>query len=88
MSDNSNIIDRSFEVFAKAQKAIGAPVPDEVSFVGGFVTLFGVITGRVPIGLDENAPLDKILDAIHKDIHSFGQRIAENQAKQDGRLKS
>ena len=83
MADNSNIIDRSFEVFAKVQKAMGSPVPDEVSFVGGFMTCFGVIVGRVDIGLDQDEPLDKILDAIHKDIAAFGQRVAENQRKQD-----
>ena len=83
LRDNRNIIDKSFEVFDKVQRGMGSPPPDEVSFVGGFMTLFGIITGRVDIGLDQNAPLDKILDNIHKDIAAFGMRIAENQRKQD-----
>lgn len=80
--DNRNILDKSYDVFEGVQKKIGAPAPDEVSFVGGFIACFGILTGRVDIGLDQNAPLDRIMDAIHRDIHSFGQRIAENQKKQ------
>jgi hypothetical protein len=82
--DNSNLLDKSFEVYAKVQRLNGSPVPDEASFVGGFIACFGIITGRVDIGLDDNAPLTQTLDSLHKDIAAFGQRIAENQAKQDG----
>lgn len=83
MTDNRNIIDKAYDVYAGVQKKIGAPVPDEVSFVGGFIACFGIFTGRVDIGLDQNAPLDKIMDAVHKDIAAFGQRILENQQKQN-----
>jgi hypothetical protein len=83
VSEQNNIIDRAYETFAGVQKAIGQPAPDEVSFVGGFIACFGILTGRVDIGLDQDAPMDKIMDAIHKDIHSFGQRIAESQMKQE-----
>lgn len=76
------IIDPAFEVFTKVQRKIGAPSPDEVSFVGGFTACFGIIVGKVDIGLDQNAPLDKILDAIHDDIAAFGRRVWENQQKQ------
>lgn len=82
-TDNKLILDRAYEVFAGVQKKIGAPVPDEASFVGGFTACFGILVGRVDIGLDKNAPLDKIMDAIHKDIHSFAQRVYENQRKQN-----
>jgi len=81
--DNRNIIDKAFEVFDRVQRGMGSPAPDEVSFVGGFMTCFGIMVGRVDIGLDQHAPLDKIMDAIHKDIAAFGLRIAENQRKQD-----
>lgn len=83
MSEQNNIIDRVYETFEKVQKAIGQPAPDEVAFVGGFIACFGILTGRVDIGLDQDAPLDKIMDAIHKDIHSFGVRLAQNQMKQE-----
>lgn len=81
--DNRNIIDKSFEVFDKVQRGMGSPPPDEVSFVGGFMTCFGIMVGRIDIGLDQNAPLTTIMEAIHKDIAAFGMRIAENQRKQD-----
>lgn len=80
--DNRNIIDKAFEVFDRVQRKMGSSPPDEVSFVGGFMTCFGIMTGRVDIGLDQNSPLDKIMDAIHKDIAAFGQRVADNQRKQ------
>jgi hypothetical protein len=82
--DNTNLLDKSYDVYAKVQKRIGAPVPDEASFIGGFIACFGIITGKVDIGLDDNAPLSTILESIHKDIATFGQRIVEAQMKQDG----
>lgn len=81
MADNSNIIDRAYEVFSKVQRSIGAPVPDEADFVGGFIACFGILAGKVDIGLDRNAPLDRIYDSVHKDIAAFGQRMADKQAK-------
>lgn len=78
-----NIIDKAFEVFTTSQRKIGAPIPDEVSFVGGFVTAFGIIVGRVDIGLDKSAPLTDILDQMHRNIHDFGRRVVENQMLQD-----
>lgn len=81
--DNANLIDKAWEVAAKTQKAIGEPAPDEVSFVMGFIACFGILTGRVDIGLDQDAPLDQIFDAIHEDIVNFGRRIASNQAMQN-----
>lgn len=49
----------------------------------GFIACFGILTGRVDIGLDRDAPLDQIFDAIHEDIVNFGRRIASNQAMQN-----
>lgn len=76
------ILEDAFETFTKVQLREGSPAPDEVSFVGGFITCFGIICGNVDIGLDRDAPLDKILDQIHKEIATFGKRVATNQARQ------
>lgn len=76
-----NLIDRAWDVFERVQKQNGSPSRDEVSFVGGFTACFGIITGRVDIGLDENAPLTQHMDAIHRSISDFAQRIGENQRK-------
>lgn len=80
MSDN--LIEKSWDVFCKVQRQNGSPSPDEVSFVGGFIACFGIITGKVDIGLDQNAPLDKILDAIHRDVASFAARVTANQKRE------
>jgi hypothetical protein len=82
--DNANIIDKAFDVAVKTQIKMGEPSPDEVSFVMGFIALFGILTGRVDIGLDEHAPLDRIFDAVHEDIVEFGRRVARNQDIQNG----
>lgn len=81
-----NLIDKAWDVFEKVQRQNGSPSPDEVSFVGGFTACFGIITGRVDVGLDENAPLNKHLDLIHRAIMDFASRVTENQAKQEGSL--
>jgi hypothetical protein len=81
---NDNIIDKAFDVFTTAQRKVGSPVPDEVSFVGGFIAAFGIIVGRVDVGLDQNAPLTDILDLMHRNIHDFGRRVVQNRALQDG----
>lgn len=83
-----NLIDRAWDVFEKVQRTHGAPTPDEVSFVGGFTACFGIIVGKVDIGLDPDAPLDKHLDAIHRSIADFAGRVVENQTKQDTTLDS
>ena len=81
--DLKNILDKGFEVANRVQAKIGQPPLDEVSYVYGFLNCFGVITGRVDIGLDPSTPLDRILDAIHEDIVAFGRRVADNQLTQD-----
>lgn len=77
----NNLIDRAWDVFEKVQRRNGSPSPDEVSFVGGFCACFGILTGRVDIGLDGDAPLDQIMDAVHKSISGFAGRVIENQRK-------
>jgi hypothetical protein len=81
--DNANFIDKAYEVAAQTQKKIGEMAPDEVSFVLGFIACFGIITGRVDIGLAPDTPLMSIFDIIHKDIVDFGRRVATNQQLQN-----
>jgi hypothetical protein len=56
MSEERNIIERSLDVFDRHQRAAGLST-DEVSFVGGFMTCFGILTGRVDIGLAPDTPV-------------------------------
>ena len=82
--DMRNNIDKAFEIAVDTQKKLGEPAPDEVSFVMGFITCFGIVTGRIDIGYDSDAPLSRVLENIHRDIMDFGRRIADNQAIQNG----
>jgi hypothetical protein len=82
--DMRNNIDKCYDVAAKTQRKIGEPPPDEVSFVMGFISCFGIITGNIDIGYDRATPLTTILENIHMDILDFGRRVADNQAIQDG----
>lgn len=76
-----NLIDKAWNVFERVQRQNGSPSPDEVSFVGGFIACFGIVTGRVDVGLDQNAPLDQSLDLLHRSIADIAGRVAENQRK-------
>lgn len=78
-----NIIERSWEVFCKVQHDQGSPPPDEVSFVGGFVALFGILTGRVDVGLDQNAPLTDHFDLIQRNVEDIAGRIYRNKMKEN-----
>ena len=81
--DMANLLDKAFDVADKTQLLRGEPSLDEVAFVMGFIACFGIITGGIDIGLDRNAPLDRILDALHEDIVAFGRRVAANQELQN-----
>lgn len=49
--NEKNLIERSFHVFEEVRRRQGNGSVDEVSFVGGFMTCFGILSGRVEIGL-------------------------------------
>lgn len=66
-----NLIERSFEVFARAQQRNGFGT-DEVSFVGGFMACYGVLTGRVPLpGLPDDTPVQARFDAIQRELEKM-----------------
>jgi hypothetical protein len=79
----ANFLDRSFEEMTRILKKSGKPAPDEASFVHGFMCCFGIIVGKVDVGLDENAPLDKILDVLHRNIADYGRRVADEVWKDE-----
>lgn len=76
--DYRNLLGKAYDVAAEVQDQNGEDAPDEVSFVMGFMACFGIITNRVDVGL-EGAPMDKVLDAIHRDLVDFGRGIADSQ---------
>jgi hypothetical protein len=60
-----NLLEQSFEVFAAAHRRETGQVPDGPSFVGGFATLLGVLSGRVDVGMG---------DATVAQLFEFAQR--------------
>lgn len=77
--EQRNIIERSLDVFDRHQRAAGLST-DEVSFVGGFMTCYGILTGRVDIGLPQDTPMLKVFERIHKELDDYRRKviIAEN----------
>jgi hypothetical protein len=80
----TNILDRAYEEMTRILRRDGQPSPDEASFVHGFMCCFGIMVGRVDIGLDQDEPLDKILDIIHRNIADYGRRAAERVGVMNG----
>lgn len=79
MTEQRNIIERSLDVFDQNQRRAGLSM-DEVSFVGGFMTCFGIITNRVDIGLPPDTTVLAVLERIQKELEDYRRKvvIAEN----------
>lgn len=74
-----NLIERSWAVFEKHQRARGVST-DEVSFVGGFMSCFGVLTGRVNIGMPEDTPILKLFERVQKELDAMRSKVIDAQA--------
>lgn len=69
-----NIIERSWSVYEAHMRKRGVST-DEVSFVGGFASCFGILTGRVNIGLPQDTPVLKIFDAVQADLDRMRSEV-------------
>jgi hypothetical protein len=76
-----NLIDRALEVFERHQRERGVQT-DDVSFVGGFMSCFGVLTGRIPVGLREDAPLTEAFELIQRNLEDYRSRVVGGQAEE------
>lgn len=75
-----NLIERSWAVYEKHQRARGVQT-DEVSFVGGFMACYGVLTGRVNIGLGEDATVMRRFEIIQRELEDMRSRVVGAQAE-------
>lgn len=71
---SANLIEQAFEVYERHQRKRGVDT-DEVSFVGGFMSCFGVLTGRVPVGLPADATVLQMFELIQRELDSYRQRV-------------
>lgn len=77
--NEQNLIERSWAVFEARHRKQGIST-DEVSFVGGFLTCFGVLTGRVDIGLPPDTPVLKLFERVQKELDAMRVKVIEAQA--------
>lgn len=73
-----NLIDRGWEVFEGVQRKMGQ-TSDEASFVGGFMTCFGVLTGRLDVGLPEGWTVMQAFALVQKNLDEYRQRVIDGQ---------
>lgn len=81
-----NIIERAWDVFEKHQRGRGVSV-DEVSFMGGFMSCFGVLTGRIPVGLPDDTPLLKLFELVQRNLDDARNKVImaqDNERKNGG----
>lgn len=74
-----NLIECSWSVFEKHQRERGVST-DEVSFVGGFMSCFGMLTGRVDIGLPADTPVLKLFERVQKELDAMRSKVINAQA--------
>jgi hypothetical protein len=80
-----NLILRSLEVYAEHQRKRGFDT-DEVSFVGGFMSCFGVLTGRVDVGMPPDASVLKLFELIQRELDDYRTRVigAQDNERRNG----
>jgi len=62
--ESRNLIEQALDQFDKTARSVGISV-DQASFVGGFVACFGMVTGKIPIGLPDGSSYADVLDRLH-----------------------
>lgn len=78
MAGEENLIERSWAVFEKHQRDRGVST-DEVSFVGGFASCYGMLTGRVDIGLPQDTSVLKAFEMVQRDLEQFRSKVIMDQ---------
>ncbi len=71
---SNNIIDQALDSYAQHQRNRGEDT-DEVSFVAGFMSCFGILTGRVPCGLPEDTPILQVFELMQKNLDDYRNRV-------------
>lgn len=78
-----NLIDASLEFYTKHQRdrakrgeiTMESAQVDDVTFVAGFLSCFGILTGRVNVGFSEHVPLTVLFDRLQEDAESYRSRV-------------
>lgn len=80
-----NLIDRSLETYERHQRKRGVQT-DDVSFVAGFMSCFGILTGRVNVGMPEDTPVLKLFELIQRNLDDYRIRVigAQDNERRNG----
>jgi hypothetical protein len=81
MAVAENLILRSLEQYAEHQRKRGFDT-DEVAFVGGFMSCFGILTGRVDVGMPGDTPIIKLFELIQRELDVYRTRVIGAQAEE------
>lgn len=80
-----NLIEQALDIYAKTAQRGGLSV-DEASFVAGFVACFGIVTGKVPVGLPAGSSILDVLNRLQDHLHRFhAQALARHQEGFNGK---
>jgi hypothetical protein len=82
---DGNLIEKCWGVYEAHQRKRGVPT-DEVSFVGGFMSCYGVLTGRVDVGMPPDTSVLKMFGIIQKELEDVRTRVigAEREGRDNG----
>jgi hypothetical protein len=80
-----NLIERAWEVYERFQRANGQSV-DEPSFVGGFLSCYAIITGRLDVGISEEdqgkpGSVLAILERIQRDAEEIRTKVIQTNSE-------
>jgi hypothetical protein len=75
-----NLIERAWSVYEEHMRQRGVAT-DEVSFVGGFMSCFGMLTGRVDIGLPPDTPVLKLFERVQRELDDMRVKVIDGQAE-------
>lgn len=80
-----NLIDRSLEIYERHQCKRGVQT-DDVSFVAGFMSCFGILTGRVNVGMSEDTLVLKLFELIKRNLDDYRTRVigAQDNERRSG----
>lgn len=76
-----NLIERSWAVYEKHQRERGVST-DEVSFMGGYLSCFGMLTGRVDIGMPADTPILKLFERVQRELDDMRAQVIRAQAEE------
>jgi hypothetical protein len=83
--NDGNLIEKCWGVYEAHQRKRGVPT-DEVSFVGGFMSCYGVLTGRVDVGMPPDTSVLKMFEFVQRELEDMRTKVigAQREERNNG----